>query len=320
MGLFNNEKSKQEKLKKRMDSYEEQMKELKFKRDQAKKELDSLVEEETERITPKKAEDLKAEENNAHESLLKQLAEKDAKISDYERRIADYEAQVADLTAKLNGQNPKQPESQPKPQPEPQTGKMLNVLDAIKVNMDKLTAQICDEHQRLLKENSDLQESLDQKQERLEQIMQTTQEDRYKKDKIKLVNKYIYQMDLIRKVLYDFDSLRTVQSDKESVVFLENQLKSIVVSMEATLAQEMVEPIQYGEQGGNVNPEMQETIDTVATDNPELDGKIYSSINPGYVWTLPYILKAKITDKGDEIKSYRFLVRPEQIVIYRLNK
>lgn len=187
-------------------------------------------------------------------------------------------------------------------------------------NIIKQNSFISVENKRLTKVNIDMQERLDNKQERLEQIIQTCQEDRYRKDKIKLINKYIYQIDLIRKTLYDFNINRNCESNNEAVVFLESQLKEVIKGMEATLFQEMVEKIQLGEKGAIVNPDIQETIDTVATDNPELDGKIYCSISPGYIWTLPYILKAKMTDTGNEIKTYRFLIRPEQIITYKFNK
>lgn len=309
MGLFDNGNNELKRSKKRMDHIEQRLEELTSKFDSLKSMIEKLVEQ-SPHEEPKTS---KENDENHCETLQKQIEEKDA-------TIAGYEKQVAELKEQLKEQAAKEPVVEPKETDAMQWDNMQKILESIKKVVVNLDSQISNEHQRLLKENSDIQELLDQKQEHLEQITQTCQEDRYKKDKIKLVNKYIYQMDLIRKVLYDFNSLRTMQSDEESVAFLENQLKSIVVSMEATLAQEMVEPIQYGEDGGTVNPELQETIDVVATNNPELDGKIYSSINPGYVWTLPYILKAKITDNGDEIKSYRFLVRPEQIIVYRLNK
>ena len=179
---------------------------------------------------------------------------------------------------------------------------------------------IIDDNGRLIKENEELQNKLDSRTERLESINQAVQEDRYRKDKIKLINKYIYQMDIIRRVLYDFENDRQNMTEEEAVTFLQNQLKEIIVGMEATLTQEMVERIQNGENGASINLELQETIGTVKTNDVELDGKIYRSISPGYVWTLPYILKAKITDKGDEIKSYRFLIRAEQVITYKFKK
>lgn len=108
--------------------------------------------------------------------------------------------------------------------------------------------------------------------------------------------------------------------DSEAVAYLENQLSEVANGLDATLLQEMVERKSFGGNGDPVNLEMQEVVGTFSTEDASLDGKIYKSINPGYVWTLPYILKAKINENGDEIKNYKFLLRSEQIIVYKQNK
>lgn len=195
-----------------------------------------------------------------------------------------------------------------------------NGFEVLLTELKDLKNKISDENMSLLKENESLRNKIDEKQERLEYIIQTSQEDRYRKDKIKLINKYIYHMDLIRKTLYDFDHGVLNDPSENPGQFWRSQLEALIKGMEATLLQEMVEVSVFGKPGDPVNPDYQETLDMIATDNPELDGKICSSVNPGYIWTLPYILKAKITDNGDEIKHYRFLLRPEQITVYKYNK
>lgn len=186
--------------------------------------------------------------------------------------------------------------------------------------LQKVTSLCADENKRLIKENADLSNKLDEMQMRMGQIIQTCQEDRYRKDKIKLINKYIYQIDLIRKTLYDFHLDRHNMQDSEAVAYLENQLSEVANGLDATLLQEMVERKSFGGNGDPVNLEMQEVVGTFSTEDASLDGKIYKSINPGYVWTLPYILKAKINENGDEIKNYKFLLRSEQIIVYKQNK
>lgn len=186
--------------------------------------------------------------------------------------------------------------------------------------LQKVTSRCADENKRLIKENADLSNKLDETQLRMEQIIQTCQEDRYRKDKIKLINKYIYQIDLIRKTLYDFHLDRHNMQDNEAVAYLENQLSEVANGLDATLLQEMVERKSFGRNGDPVNLEMQEVVGSFNTEDASLDGKIYQSINPGYVWTLPYILKAKVNDNGDEIKTYRFLLRSEQVIVYKHNK
>lgn len=195
-----------------------------------------------------------------------------------------------------------------------------NGFETLMAEFNDLKINFSEGNALLIKENEVLRNRLDEKQERFEQIVQASQEDRYRKDKVKLINKYIYHMDLIRKTLYDFDNGVIDTPSENEGQFWRSQIEALVKGMEATLLQEMVEVVVFGKIGDPVNPDYQETLDLVATDNPELDGRICASINPGYVWTLPYILKAKVTDNGDEIKHYRFLLRPEQIAVYKYNK
>lgn len=284
-----------------------------------KKELDQLMRQ-------KQEESKKQVEKNVQEPLvdpkfpMPTMEQLQQEIIAKDQIINTLESKIAHLQRNLN-----KDQSDPKPQGEASNTSdsfttIEKTLALISEQIKSLSASVSIENQRLLQENAKISEGLENKQLQLEQIVQTCQEDRYRKDKIKLINKYIYQIDLIRKTQYDFSIYRNQLSENEAIVFLESQLTEIVKGMEATLLQEMVENIQTGEDGAAVNPDMQETIDTVSTDNPELDGKIYCSISPAYVWTLPYILKAKITDKGDEIKSYRFLIRREQIITYKFNK
>ena len=195
-------------------------------------------------------------------------------------------------------------------------GKIDRIIMAISGN-EVLT----EEAAALSSENRELRMKLAEKQERLENILQSVQEDRYRKDKIKLINKYIYHIDLIRQTLYDFNSARDSSKEKDpETVFLERQLEETAAGLEAVLMQEMVEKVQTGKNGGTVDPEMQETVETVPTNDPGMDGKIFRSLSPAYVWTLPYILKPRISDTGEEVRSYRFLIRPEQIITYKLKK
>lgn len=195
-------------------------------------------------------------------------------------------------------------------------GKIDRIIMAISGN-EVLTKEAA----ALSSENRELRMKLAEKQERLETILQSVQEDRYRKDKIKLINKYIYHIDLIRQTLYDFNSGRDSSKEKDpETVFLERQLEETAAGLEAVLMQEMVEKVQTGKNGGTVDPEMQETVETVPTNDPGMDGKIFRSLSPAYVWTLPYILKPRISDTGEEVRSYRFLIRPEQIITYKLKK
>lgn len=184
--------------------------------------------------------------------------------------------------------------------------------------INKISAMIS-ERNEIAKENEYLHTKLDEKQERLEQIVHNCQEDRYRKDKGRLINRIIYQMDLIRNVIYDFDNEHP-EDLSASVAFLRQQFLEIITYMEETLRAESVECIRLGKDGSAVDLELQEVTDVVITDKPELAGKVHRSIHPGYTWRLPYILKAKIKDDGRVVKDYDFLIRPEQVITYKLNK
>lgn len=195
-------------------------------------------------------------------------------------------------------------------------GKMPDT--ALSDEIHKLSLMIS-ERNEIVKENEYLLKKLEEKQERLEQIIHNCQEDRYRKDKGRLINRIIYQMDLVRNVIYDFDN-EPHEDISASVAFLRQQFLEIITYMEATLRAESVECIRLGDEGSSLDLELQEVTDVVLTDNPELNGKVYRSVHPGYTWKLPYILKAKIKDDGSVVKDYDFLIRPEQVITYKLNK
>lgn len=267
-------------------------------------------------------EDLKRKEKEQEEARAKKISLEEYyclkdTLQQKEKEITSYKAKILQLEQTIKAM---QEEKDVLPSNPFEIQSIIEPLQILQQQVHNLNDIIKEENSRLIKENHDIQDKLEDKQIRLESIVQTVQEDRYRKDKIKLINKYIYQMDLIRKMMYDFETDRITMTEKEATIFLQNQIDELVKGMEATLTQEMVERFQYGDPGTSVNLDLQESIDTVPTNNPELDGKVYRSINPGYVWSLPYILKAKITDDGSEIKNYRFLIRAEQVITYKLNK
>lgn len=196
---------------------------------------------------------------------------------------------------------------------------LTKMLQRFQSSLQTINNSIVEENVRLSKENEDLESKLDSKQERLEQIMRNCEEDRYRKDKSRLINRIIYQSDCIRQVINNTDNI--IQEDLPKFVdFLCQQLVEINIYMETTLRDEGVYQIQNGKDGADLDLDYQEVIRTVATDNPELSGKIHRSINPGYVWNLPYILKAKVNDDGSIVSHYHYLIRPEQVVTYKYNK
>ena len=292
-----------EELQKKEESLVQELEEVRKKRQE---ELERKKQEEAaekEKCTQPAPDSNQKEEPMPVEVLRKELAAKDDEIRNLRERMQNLEKNAS----KDEGKSPDGSE--------PETA-----LVDIQSNLKTILSLVSQENSRLVKENSDLENRLDEKQMRLEQIVQVCQEDRYRKDKVKLINKYVYHIDLIRKTLFEFAADRKKMQGAKAVDFLVHQLEELVVGMDATLQQEMVEIRRFGKPGDAVNLDMQEVIGSVPTDDSSLDGKIHSSVSPAYIWTLPYILKAKVTDNGDEIKSYNFLLRAEQVIVYKFNK
>ena len=189
---------------------------------------------------------------------------------------------------------------------------ILGLLESQNLELDEMKKNQAERIQQLEDKN-------DEKQERLEKIIQTVQEDRYRKDKLKLIKRCVFQADLIRKLLKcDYPEVSKDMSPEEREAFLLKQMESVVTGMESMLLDEGVEVVHFAKEGEKVQSEFQEVVGTRPTDDPEKDGTVAESINPGYVWTLPYILKAKLNESGDEIKHYRFLMQSEQVVAYKI--
>lgn len=225
---------------------------------------------------------------------------------------------LKDKIAQLSEENKQLREKDSTPSEQFDTSQLTEELSKLQKSIKSINNSIIEENARLSKDNENLQSKLDSKQERLEEIMHKCQEDRYRKDKSKLINRIIYQSDLLRHIIYDTETQK--ENDLQKLAdFLRQQLVEINKYMETTLIEEGLECIREGKDGATLNLDYQEVIRTVPTDNPELAGKVHQSINPGYVWKLPYILKAKINDDGSIVSNYRYLIRPEQVITYKLN-
>lgn len=225
---------------------------------------------------------------------------------------------LKDKIAQLSEENKQLREKDSTPSEQIDTSQLTEELSKLQKSIKSINNSIIEENARLSKDNENLQSKLDSKQERLEEIMHKCQEDRYRKDKSKLINRIIYQSDLLRHIIYDTETQK--ENDLQKLAdFLRQQLVEINKYMETTLIEEGLECIREGKDGATLNLDYQEVIRTVPTDNPELAGKVHRSINPGYVWKLPYILKAKINDDGSIVSNYRYLIRPEQVITYKLN-
>lgn len=180
--------------------------------------------------------------------------------------------------------------------------------------LEKIEKMIGEELQAARTATKAVQDKLDDRQQKYEDLMQKSQEDRYRKDKAKLINKMIFYVDLMRRTLYEF------RNKPEAGINLEEQLDKLIVSMDDTLSHEMVRTLPMANPGDDIVDERMEVIDSVETEDPALDNKIYRSISACYTWSLPYVLKARLDEKGDEVRTYNFVLHPEEVIIYKLKK
>ena len=207
-------------------------------------------------------------------------------------------------------------------------------LSALQAKLDKLAEtdaailSLLESHDLTLKELQEnqaskikaVEEQNDEKQERLEHIIQTVQEDRYRKDKLKLIKRSIFQADMIRKTIYEYPEITKEMDAAAKEAFLLKQLESIVVGIESMLADEGAVVTRFSPVGEKVDTEHQEVVGVKETTEEAKNGTVAESVSPGYVWTLPYILKAKLNESGEEVKSYKFLMQTEQVIAYKFVK
>ena len=80
-----------------------------------------------------------------------------------------------------------------------------------------------------------------------------------------------------------------------------------------------IEPFLHNEEDINFDPHTQQSFE-YPTDNPDIDKKIRRTLNPGYVWTLPYIIRAKANGEEHPLKEYRMIFRREQVECFKYIK
>lgn len=222
---------------------------------------------------------------------------------------------------------PAEPQPAPQPVSFPDVEKLIAKLDTLVQANEKLQASLDAQKQELetLRQNQEetvksLEEDNSNKQDRLENIIQTVQEDRYRKDKLKLINRCIFQSEMLRKTIYEYPEITKEMNAEEKEAFLLKQLNSIVIGFDSMLADEGAVLTHFAAVGEKMDKEFQEAVGARETDDESKNGTVAEIVSPGYVWTLPYILKAKVNESGEEIKRYKFLMQTEKIIAYKFVK
>lgn len=201
-------------------------------------------------------------------------------------------------------------------------GELSNIADNQKEMMRQMKAmsELLDSRiKELIEDRMCLSNKLEEKASRLEELTTRVQEDRYRKDKVKILRRNINLRNLISHVVEDYREEKPQKDGYETPAanFLEQQLEEIIKAIDADLQQEMLTPLVNGVEGSDFDAEYQEIVERQPTERPELDGKVYRSVSPGYVWTLPYIFKPRINETGEEIHTYKFLLRSEDVITYK---
>lgn len=166
-------------------------------------------------------------------------------------------------------------------------------------------------------ENRELVRVLEKTEDKLmlrEADVQSFQEDLFRKSTTPYLKQFIALGDMMRKLVAE-----TTENEKPSNTYLHEQIQKLIESIDYILRDFSVEVYKHIPEEVQFNPQNQEVVAYCPTDNSELDRKVRRTINPGYIWTLPYILKAKANGEQLPLKEYSAIFRREQVECYKLN-
>lgn len=193
------------------------------------------------------------------------------------------------------------------------TEELLKLMQEVRDTVEQRYGQLLDEQREMRKEKAN-------KEERYEQLVSRVQEDRYRKDKVKILSRMIRMRSNITDMLGFYESEAMEGKDSDAAAYLLKQIKALIDGLDADLRQEMVIKMENGKPGSDLDEEHQEAVGTEPTDQPELAGKVCRSVSPGFYWTLPYIFKPRVNETGEEVMSYKFVINYEQVITYQYKK
>lgn len=253
------------------------------------------------------------------EQLQSVIEEKDKKLKEQAEQLAQQTAEEHKL--QTDTPQPQQADT-PQSQPETKTTQGSDAQDAVMQQLKALSELVDARVKELIADRTELSTRLETKTTQYEELIARVQEDRYRKDKVKILRRNINLRNLVSSVLDDYrqETPKMEGADTAAATFLETQLEKIIEKMDADLRQEMLVPLVKGVEGSDFDAEHQEIVERQETDNPELDGKVFRSVAPGYIWTLPYIFKPRVNENGEEIYTYNFLLRSEDVITYKYVK
>lgn len=179
--------------------------------------------------------------------------------------------------------------------------------DKARLIMETLSSKIDQENRELVRTLDKVEDKLMRK----EADLQGFQEDSHLKATAPYLRQFIHLGDMIRKVLEDNPS--TVE---QSASYLQEQFERLVDSIDFILRDFSVETFRHEAGNTTFDPHTQQAFE-YPTNDASLDKKVRRTLNPGYVWTLPYIIKAKANGEEHPLKEYRMIFRREQVECFK---
>ena len=187
-------------------------------------------------------------------------------------------------------------------------------LSFFKSAFDEMQHILLDVKNALSVENAELVSLLNKTEDRLlrrDAEVQSFQEDYYRKTITPCIRQFIALGDMMRKVIDE-------TPEDAGVQYFKVQFGKIIESIDYILRDFSFVTYQEGSYGMAYNPQKQDVVAYKETEDPELDKKVSRSLNPGYIWTLPYIIKAKANGEPLPLKSYELIFRKEQVETFKL--
>lgn len=258
------------------------------------------------------------EEERQLADTQKKLTNATTELKTREQEVETLNVQIQDLSAKLKeiqqhiDEKNKELQEATKPVAPSITACHLNELkadlqDHIKQIMETLSDKIENENHELTR----ILDKVEDKLMRKEADLQGFQEDSHLKATAPFLKQFIHLGDMMRKVVEENPT-----DTEASATYLLKQFKQLINSIDFILRDFSVEVFQHDEEDTRFDPHTQQAFDYL-TNDITLDKKIRRTINPGYVWTLPYILRAKANGEAHPLKEYRMIFRREQVECFK---
>lgn len=190
------------------------------------------------------------------------------------------------------------------------TGKMAEMLNDISSELKVLREYVSNEKDELLTLLNKTEDRL----QRRDADIQAFQEDYYRKSTTPFIRQFIALSDMMRRIMDEPIDERC--PDKEE--YWKQQFGKVIESIGYILRDFSLITYQDGAYGKEFDPQKQDVVRHIETDQPELDKKISKSINPGYIWTIPYIIKAKANGEPLPLKEYQLIFRKEQVETFTM--